>query len=152
MHIGGNETTQYALTAEAQLLAQHPEVVAELRADPAKIRFFVEEAMRLYSPTQGLSGRTVARDTEIHGVKIPKGSLLHLRYAAANRDPDLVEETGRARPPAVDRTEGRHTQRCPQGGDAGVGPPPIRANGGGRAPAQRCGRAGAVAAPSCLFV
>ena len=106
MHIGGNETTQYALTAEAQLLADHPEVVDELRADRSKIRFFVEEAMRLYSPTQGLSGRTVARDTEIHGVKIPKGSLLHLCYAAANRDPDLVEEPDKLR---LDRkSPGRH--------------------------------------------
>ena len=91
MHIGGNETTQYALTSEAMLLAQHPEIVEELRADRSKVRFFVEEALRLYAPTQGLSGRMVARDTEIHGVSIPAGSLLHLRWAAANRDPDLCE-------------------------------------------------------------
>ncbi len=89
MHIGGNETTQYALTSEAMLLALHPEVVDELRADRSKVRFFVEEALRLYAPTQGLSGRMVARDTEIRGVKIPAGSLLHLRWAAANRDPEL---------------------------------------------------------------
>ena len=91
MHIGGNETTQYALTSEAMLLAQHPEIVEELRADRSKVRFFVEEALRLYAPTQGLSGRMVARDTEIRGVKIPAGSLLHLRWAAANRDPELCE-------------------------------------------------------------
>ena len=89
MHIGGNETTQYALTSEAMLLARHPEVVDELRADRSKVRFFVEEALRLYAPTQGLSGRMVARDTEIRGVRIPAGSLLHLRWAAANRDPEL---------------------------------------------------------------
>ena len=106
MHIGGNETTQYALTAEAMLLAQQPEVAAELRADRDKVRFFVEEALRLYAPTQGLSGRTAAQDTEIRGVKIPKGSLLHLRWAAANRDPDLCPEPDQLR---LDRKNpGRH--------------------------------------------
>ena len=43
MHIGGNETTQYALTAEAMVLAQQPELAEELRADRSKVRFFVEE-------------------------------------------------------------------------------------------------------------
>ena len=82
MHIGGNETTQYALTAEARLLAERPELFEELKADRSKVRYFVEEALRLYAPTQGLSTRLVAEDTEIRGVKIPRGSLLHLRYGA----------------------------------------------------------------------
>ncbi len=93
MHIGGNETTQYALTAEAMLLAQQPALVEELRADRTRVRFFVEEALRLHAPTQGLSTRLVAEDTEIRGVKIPAGSMLHLRYGAANRDPDLCPAT-----------------------------------------------------------
>jgi cytochrome P450 len=86
MHIGGNETTQYALTAEAMLLAQNPELVKELRDDRRKVRFFVEEALRLYAPTQGLTARTAAKDIELSGTKIPAGSLLHLRFGAANRD------------------------------------------------------------------
>ena len=90
MHIGGNETTQYALTSEALLLAQRPDIVAELRADRGKIRFFVEEALRLYAPTQGgAGGRFVPEDMEIRGVHIPRGSLLHLRFGAGNRDADL---------------------------------------------------------------
>ncbi|MXX18096.1 MAG: cytochrome P450, partial [Dehalococcoidia bacterium] len=93
MHIGGNETTQYALTAEAMLLAQQPDLVEELRADRTKVRFFVEEALRLYAPTQGLSTRVVMKDIELRGVEIPRGSMLHLRYGAANRDPDLCPAT-----------------------------------------------------------
>lgn len=92
MHIGGHDTTRYALAAEGMLLAMHPEVVEALRADRSKVRFFVEEALRLYAPTQGLSTRLVAEDTEIRGVAIPRGSILHLRYGAANRDPDLCPE------------------------------------------------------------
>lgn len=88
MHIGGNETTQYALTAEALLLAQNPDMFAELKADRSKVKFFVEESLRLYAPTQGQTSRTVQEDVEIRSVKIPKGSLLHLRYGAGNRDED----------------------------------------------------------------
>ncbi|MYI85870.1 MAG: cytochrome P450 [Dehalococcoidia bacterium] len=107
MHIGGNETTQYALTSEALLLAQHPELVQEMREDPGKIRFFVEEALRLYAPTQGgAGGRYVPEDMEIRGVHIPKGSLLHLRFGAGNRDADLCPAPGELR---LDRKNpGRH--------------------------------------------
>jgi len=93
MHIGGHDTTRYVIAAEGMLLAQHPEVVEELRADRSKIRFFVEEALRLYAPTQGLSTRLVVEDTVMRGVEIPRGSILHLRYGAANRDPDLCPES-----------------------------------------------------------
>ena len=86
MHIGGLETTQYAIAAEAQLLAENPALFQELKADPAKVRFFAEEGMRIHAPTQGLSTRMAAKDVEIRGVPIPQGSILHLRYGAANLD------------------------------------------------------------------
>jgi cytochrome P450 len=85
LYIGGNETTTFALTSGIWLLAKRPDVEARLRADPALIAEFVEEVLRLESPTQGLF-RLVAEDVEIGGVKIPAGSTVHLRYAAANRD------------------------------------------------------------------
>lgn len=88
MHIGGLETTQYALTAEAQILAERPALFQELKADRAKVRLFVEEALRLQAPTQGLSTRMAGQDVELRGEPIPKGSILHLRYGAGNRDPD----------------------------------------------------------------
>ena len=87
MHIGGNETTRYALIKQAQALAKNPEVMETLRGDRSKVRYFVEEMLRLQAPTQGLSGRIVGKDDVVmQGVPIPKGSMLHLRYAAGNRD------------------------------------------------------------------
>ena len=88
MIIGGLETTQYALEEQAQLICEHPGLWEELRDDRSKIRPFVEEAMRLRSPTQGLSTRTTIQDEVFQGVTVPKGSLLHLRFGAANVDPD----------------------------------------------------------------
>ena len=87
MVIGGLETTQYALAEEVQLLIEREGVWDALKADRSKVRAFTEEGMRLRSPTQGLSTRVTSRDEVFQGVPVPKGSYLHLRWAAANIDP-----------------------------------------------------------------
>ena len=84
--IGGNETTTFALSNALMLLFQHPHIHRQVLADPAKIKPFVEEALRIESPTQGLY-RFVTEDSEIGGIKIPKGATLSIRYGAGNRDP-----------------------------------------------------------------
>jgi cytochrome P450 len=88
MIIGGLETTQYALEEQAQLLCEHPGAFDGLRNDRTKLRSFVEESMRMRSPTHGLSTRITAHDEVFQGVEVPAGSLLHLRFGAANVDPD----------------------------------------------------------------
>jgi len=87
MIIGGLETTQYAISEQVQLLIERPKVWDEIKADRNKLRAFTEEGMRLRSPTQGLSTRITSQDEVFQGVKVPKGSYLHLRWAAANIDP-----------------------------------------------------------------
>ena len=87
MLIGGLETTQYALEEQAQLLCESPVALGEIRNDRTKVRGFTEEAMRLRSPTQGLSTRITSQDEIFQSVPVPKGSLLHLRWAAGNVDP-----------------------------------------------------------------
>jgi cytochrome P450 len=94
MLVGGHETITSALTAGLLLWIDHPEVLRELRADPSLVRNFVEEALRLESPSQGFF-RYALRDSELHGVKIPAGSMVHLRFAAANRDPDQFPDPDR---------------------------------------------------------
>ena len=86
MILGGLETTQYALEEQAQLLCEHPGMFEQLRHDRAKVRSFTEEGLRLRSPTHGLSTRTTSQDEVFRGVEVPAGSLLHLRFAAANVD------------------------------------------------------------------
>lgn len=85
LYIGGNETTTFALTSGMWLLIQNPSIQKELRDNPQKSRAFVEEVLRLESPTQGMDRHT-AEATEINGVPIPQGAHIHIRYAAANRD------------------------------------------------------------------
>ena len=106
MVIGGLETTQYALAEEVQLLIERDGVWDELKADRSKVRAFTEEGMRLRSPTQGLSTRVTSRDEVFQGVRVPKGSYLHLRWAAANIDPDEWRGAGELK---LDRRAGtRH--------------------------------------------
>lgn len=92
MVIGGLETTQYALVEQAQLLIERPDLFGQIKADRSLIRPFIEEGMRLRSPTQGLSTRITSQDEVFHGTNVPAGSTLHLRWAAANIDPDEFED------------------------------------------------------------
>lgn len=82
---GGFESTMTALGHALLQLIRHPDQMAELREDAKLSRGFVEEVVRYESPTQGLR-RRATRDVEIAGTLIPKGSVVIVRYGAANRD------------------------------------------------------------------
>ena len=100
LFVGGSETTTNALAAGVILLIEHPEVWQKLTSDPEKyLPTFCEEVLRVESPVQGLL-REAAEDIELHGVEIPAGSVLMLRYAAGNRDERDVRVPGRHRPRA----------------------------------------------------
>jgi cytochrome P450 len=88
--VAGNETTTSTLAGGLLLLMQNPEKRAAVDADRALIPNMVEEMLRLESPTSGL-WRVVKRDSEIAGVAVKAGTMLHVRYAAANRDPAKYE-------------------------------------------------------------
>lgn len=89
--VAGNETTTSTLAGAMLQLIRNPDQLAKGAAaaggkDPKVIGNLVEEALRTETPTAGM-WRLVTRDTELGGHQLPKGSMLHLRYAAANRDP-----------------------------------------------------------------
>jgi cytochrome P450 len=86
MIIGALETTQYAIEEQAQLLCENAGLFDVVRNDRTKLRAFTEESLRMRSPTHGLSTRMTSRDEVFQGVSVPAGSLLHLRFAAANVD------------------------------------------------------------------
>lgn len=83
---GGFESTMTALGHAMYRIVREPQYLGWLRADPKRMRGFVEEALRMDSPTQGLR-RRATRDIEIAGTLIPKDSVVVVRYGAANRDP-----------------------------------------------------------------
>lgn len=103
--IGGNETTTFALSNALWLLFRNPDTYAALRADRRLIKTFVEEALRIESPTQGLY-RFVTEDVEIGGVPVPAGAMLSIRYGAGNHDPARYPDPDR--PDLGRRNPGRH--------------------------------------------
>jgi cytochrome P450 family 130 len=83
--VAGNDTTTNLIANGAVLLAEHPEQRAHLARTPAAIANAVEEMVRCESPAQALPRRMMA-DVTLHGRTIPKGAMVRLVWAAANRD------------------------------------------------------------------
>lgn len=89
--VGGSETTTNALAAGMKLLIENKDIWHKLKSDPDKyMKTFVEEVVRLESPVQSLM-RFAHQETELAGVTIPAGSVINVRYAAANRDERAFE-------------------------------------------------------------
>jgi cytochrome P450 len=92
----GFETTMTLVAGGARLLAEHPDQLAELRADPGLWDNAVEEVLRLESPVQETL-RCAVTDTSIgtHGVgvgggeviPVSRGTFVGVLLGAANRDP-----------------------------------------------------------------
>jgi cytochrome P450 len=100
--VAGHETTTSAFGWGMLLLARNPGLQERIRGNPAGIRTFVEETLRLESPVQGLP-RLVTKDTHLGGCPLRAGSLIMLNYGAANRDErqfDRPDEVDIERPKA----------------------------------------------------
>lgn len=83
--VAGHETTTSTFGWAMLHLCRTPVLQDEIRGDEKLIKTFVEEALRLESPVQGLP-RVVTRDTELGGCPLKAGAMVMLRYGAANRD------------------------------------------------------------------
>jgi cytochrome P450 len=83
----GSGTTWKQLGITTLTLLQRPQWLAQVIDDPTLIRSFVEETIR-WMPTDPAFARFATRDTELGGVHIPKGAVVHACFAAANRDPE----------------------------------------------------------------
>jgi cytochrome P450 len=81
----GSETTTRLLGFAAVLFARNPEQYARVLADPGTIPGAVEEVLRWSSPAQ-YAVRTITRDVEWYGRRVPAGDRILLLLGAANRD------------------------------------------------------------------
>lgn len=88
--LAGHETTANMLGLGTFALLQHPEKLAELRADPDLAPAAVEELMR-YLSVADIFFRYASEDLELGGETIPEGSTVVVSLLAANRDPKRFE-------------------------------------------------------------
>lgn len=82
----GQETVTKLLSSAVQVLGDDPELQERLRSDRSLIGTFIEEALRMQSPTK-VDFRLARKTTTLGGVHIPAGTVLMLCLGAANRDP-----------------------------------------------------------------
>jgi cytochrome P450 len=82
----GQDTTATLLGASLRILAEQPELQAQLRADRALIPDFIEEVLRHSGPVKS-TFRLARTATEIGGVPVAPGTTVMITTAAVNRDP-----------------------------------------------------------------
>src|SRR3989440_6235989 len=83
--VAGNETTTNLIGNAILCFDEHPEVMEQLRAEPALVPGAVEEVLRYRSPVQFMYRRTVA-NTTIRDQEIQAGQMVLAWIGSANRD------------------------------------------------------------------
>ena len=81
----GAETTRNAVAGGLLAVAEHPDQLAALRADPSLLPTAVEEMVRWTSPSPS-KRRTATRDVELGGCAIEAGQKVQIWEGSANRD------------------------------------------------------------------
>lgn len=83
----GSGTTWKQMGTTLTALLQNPDMLDAVRSDRSLLRAAIEESVR-WMPTDPMFSRWTMRDTELGGVEIPAGSVVHINIGAANRDPE----------------------------------------------------------------
>ncbi len=112
----GQETSARMLAQAMRFLAENPSLQDDLRADPAGIPNFIEETLRIESPTK-TDFRLARRGMNVSSVDIAAGTPVMLLLNAANHDPRRFEspdEFKADRPNAKEHLAfGRGIHSCP---------------------------------------
>jgi cytochrome P450 len=87
----GHETTVNLMGNALIALYRHRDQLQLLRSDLSRMPQAVEEFLRYDSSVQ-LTARDALEDTEVCGIKVPRGHSVMAILAAANRDPDVFDK------------------------------------------------------------
>lgn len=90
----GFETTVNLIGNAIVALTSRPEQLAAVQADPALWPNAVEEVLRFSSPVQR-TGRVAREDVDLAGITVPRGAVISLLLAGANRDPQVFADPDR---------------------------------------------------------
>ncbi|GAB89777.1 cytochrome P450 [Gordonia rhizosphera] len=121
----GQETVTKLLSSAVLALCDRPDLQCRLREDRQLIMPFIEEALRMESPTK-VDFRLARKTTRLGGVDIPAGTVIMLCLGAANRDPRKFESPNEFR---LDRANGREHLAFGRGIHTCAGAPLARVEG-----------------------
>jgi cytochrome P450 len=93
--VAGHETTVNLIGNGMLALLTHPAELARLRNDRALLGSAIEEMLRYASPLQMATERYACPGAAAGGVSIPRGDLVYVSLAAANRDERQFEDPDR---------------------------------------------------------
>jgi cytochrome P450 len=100
----GHDTTSSTMSGAIEALAQFPDQLAKVQANPALIPDLVNESLRWVSPVKQFT-RQATQDYVLRGQQIRKGDRFMLLYQSANRDTDVFDAPDEFR---LDRKPNRH--------------------------------------------
>jgi cytochrome P450 len=83
--VAGNETTRQSIAHGMQAMIERPDVMGQLRDDPALLSTAVDEIMRWASPVIHFR-RTATCDVELHGTRIAAGDKVVVWLISGNFD------------------------------------------------------------------
>lgn len=86
----GHDTTSASTAGAIHALAERPDQLAKVQADPSLIAGLVDEAIRWVTPVKHFM-RTAVADYELRGQTIRKGDWVMLSYLSANRDEEVFD-------------------------------------------------------------
>ncbi len=101
---GGRDTIIHTISCALGYLAEHPEALEYLRADPKRITLASEEFFRVFMPLTHI-GRVCPADTHVNGVTVKAGERISLAWASANFDETAFSEPQEVR---LDRKPNPH--------------------------------------------
>jgi cytochrome P450 len=87
----GNDTTKTMLSSGLLALLQHPDQLADLRADPSLVPGAVEEVLRWANPLHYFR-RTATAATMLRDAEIEAGDKVAMYYTSANRDEEVFDD------------------------------------------------------------
>lgn len=87
----GHDTTSSTMASCLEALAQNPDQLTALQADPSGIPSLVNESLRWASPVKQFT-RMAAEDYVLRGQQIKAGDRLMTLYQSANRDEDVFDQ------------------------------------------------------------
>lgn len=90
--IAGHETTVNLIGSGTLALLEHPDQLAKLQSEPARIKPAIEELLRFVCPVETATERYASEDITIEGVTIPRGELVLAAIGSANRDANYFDD------------------------------------------------------------
>lgn len=103
--LAGHETTVNLIGNGVLALLEYPDQMRKLREHPGLIEGAVEELLRYCNPVEHGNMRLALEDVEMAGQRIPKGSIVILLLASANRDESVFDQPDRLE---IERNPNRH--------------------------------------------